>query len=177
MSLALLALSTPLAAQTGGGGWAAGLVWTLGGGWQVEGIDVRMLRPAAIGPFEEYSVGARVGSFYDEAQILGSARGVVGALTLAMRTKTVTLGEVGTEVDVSRIGFDVTIELAGYAAARSPIPEGSAWLSGAVLPGVRFGRDGQMSAALVVGPALFVGRETNVHGFLSVRVEFPLAPR
>lgn len=177
MSLALLALSTPLAAQGGRGGWAAGLAWTLGGGWQVEGVDFRLLRPAPLGLFEEYSVGVRVGSFYDGAQILGSAQGVVGALTLAMRTKTVTLGEVGTEVDVSRIGVDVSVEVAGYGAVNPPPQFGKGWFSVAVLPGVRFGRDGQMSAALVLGPAVFVGRETNVHGFLALRVEFPLAPR
>jgi len=176
MSFAVLALSTPLTAQSRGG-WAAGLATTLGSGWQFEGADFRLLRPAALGPFEEYSVGVRLGAFYDEAQILGSARGFVGALTVATRTKTVTLGEVGTEVDVSRVGFDVSVEVAGYAAANSPLPEGSGWFSAALLPGVRFGRDGQMAAALVVGPAVFVGRETNVRAFLSLRVEFPLAPR
>jgi len=177
MSLALLALSTPLAAQSRGG-WAAGLAATLGSDWQFEGADFRLLRPAALGLFEEYSVGLRAGAFYDEAQILGRARGVVGALTFALRTKTATLGEVGTEgVDVSRVGLDVSVEVAGYAAANSPLPEGKAWFSAAVLPGIRFGREGQMAAALVVGPALFVGRESNVHAFFSLRVEVPLAPR
>jgi len=176
MSFALLALSTPLAAQSSGG-WATGLVWTLGSGWQLEGVDFRILRPAALGPFEEYSAGLRAGAFFDEGQILGNARGFLGAVILAMRTKTVTLGEVGTEVDVSRIGFDLSVEVAGYAAANPPPQWGKGWFSVAMLPGLRFGREGQMAVALVAGPAVFVGRETNLHGLLALRVEFPLAPR
>jgi hypothetical protein len=176
MFCAVLALSTSLGAQSRGS-WATGLAATLGSGWQLQGLDFALVRPVEKGPFAAYSFGARAGSFVDETQILGNARGFLGALTFAVRSKAATIGEVGTEMDVSRVGFDLTLEVAGYAASNSPLPEGSAWVSAALLPGVRFGREEAMQGALMVGPAAFIGRETHVRAFLNLRVEIPLAPR
>jgi hypothetical protein len=176
MSAGALALSTSLHAQAGAG-WTAGLSATLGSGWQYEGVDVGVIRPGSLGPVRQFSVIVRLGSFIDEAAILGAARGFVGGVALGLRTGAVTLAEVGHELDLSTFGADLTFGVAGYAAAKSPLPEGSALLSVAVLPGIRFGRANTMQFVVTAGPAVFVGKETVLHGFLGIRIEFPVAVR
>ncbi len=169
-------MSTSLSAQARAG-WTAGLSATVGGGWQYEGVDVGVIRPGSFGPMRRYAIIARIGSFVDEGAILGAARGFVGGLALALQSKAVTIAEVGHELDLSQLGADVTVEVAGYGAAKSPFPEGSAWFSVAVLPGVRFGSDRGMTFAISAGPALFVGKESSLRAFLGIHAEFPVAMR
>jgi hypothetical protein len=171
-----MALSTSLHAQASAG-WTAGLSATLGNNWQYEGVDVGVIRPGSLGPIRQYSIVARIGSFINEADIFGNARGFVGGLALGLRTGSVTLVEVGHELELSQFGLDLTIELAGYGATKSPLPEGSTWFSVAALPGIRYGRTNGMQLAVTVGPALFVGKESTVRPFLALRAEFPVAVR
>jgi len=44
-----------------------------------------------------------------------------------------------------------------------------------VLPGLRFGDGEGARYSLVVGPTVFLGPVTNVHTFLGLRFELPLA--
>jgi hypothetical protein len=175
MSVGLLALSTPLAAQARGA-WTTGFSATLGNGWQYEGVDFGVVRPATFGPMRNYLLMARIGSFIDEAAIIGGTRGFVGGIVLGFKTGAVTIAEVGHEIDLSRFALDLTLEIGGYGAANSPLPEGSSWFSAAALPGFRFGRETGMQVVLSAGPVLFAGREAKVRGFLDIRVEFPLGP-
>jgi hypothetical protein len=172
MSLALLSLSTSLAAQSV---LTMGFAATLGSGWQIQGADVGIVRPLRVGPVRKWSAVGRVASFIDQGAFIGGQRGVVGALALGVRTSSVMVAELGNDPDVTRITFDVTLEAAGYLAANSPLPQGAAWVSTGILPAIRMGNPGTMQFTVLVGPTWFLGPESGVRGFLGLRAEVPLA--
>ncbi len=175
MLTALVSLSTPLAGQ--GNALTLGLAYTVGGGWQVEGVDVGVARAVRAGPVAALSLTARLGSFIDEGAIIGGARGFVFGASLAARTPTATIAELGADTSAGRIGFDVTVEGTGYVGSRSPLPVGSPWGAVSVLPGLRFGDPNGSRFGLLFGPTIFLGTVTDVRAFLGVRFEAPLARR
>ncbi len=187
MLVVLGTLSTPLAAQTapakgaeagaGAGAIGVGFVATLGSGWQIESGEIGYVRRMPRGPVRAVSVGARLGAFIDEGAILGGNRGFVFAGTLAARTGRLMLAELGDEQNLTRIGFDVTLEATGYLTANSPLPQGSTWGAVALLPGLRVGGGDGPQYGLVIGPTAFFGSKTEVRGLLAFRVEAPLARR
>jgi hypothetical protein len=174
MLAGLWGLSTPLAAQ---GGFTIGYAGTIGGGWQIEGLDVGYARGVHAGPIAAMSLTARLGSFIDEGAIIGGARGFIFGTSLAARTPTAIIAELGADTSGSRIGIDLTIEATGYAGSRSPLPVGSPWGAISVLPGVRFGDPNGARFGLLVGPTTFFGDVTQTRVFLGVRFEAPLARR
>ena len=175
MLTALVGLSTPLAGQVGG--LALGLAYTVGSGWQIEGLDVGYARAVHAGPVAALSLTARLGSFIDEGAIIGGARGFVFGASLAARSPTATIAELGADTSASRIGLDLTIEATGYVGSRSPLPVGSPWGAVSVLPGLRFGDPNGSRLGLLIGPTVFLGTVTQVRTFLGVRFEAPLARR
>ena len=174
MLVALAALSTPLAAQAS---WAIGLAATLGGGWQIEGVDFGLGQRVRAGPIQSVGFAARFGSFIDEGAILGGSRGFVSALALSARTGRLELAQIGPENNVTGLGFDLTFEVSGYLGSHSPLPQGGRWAALSVLPGLRVGNPGGGQLGILIGPTVFLGRPTDVHGFLAVRFEQPLARR
>ena len=183
MLVVLGALSTPLAAQTapepGGGAGAIGVGFaaTLGSGWQIEGAEIGYVRRATRGLVRALSVGARLGSYVDEAAILGGNRGFVFAPTLAARSGRLMLAELGDENNLTAIGFDVTIEATGYITANPPSPQPATWGAVALLPGLRVGGGNGPQYGFVIGPTWFFGSSSAVRGLLAFRVEAPLARR
>jgi len=175
MLTALVGLSTQLVGQ--GGGITLGLAYTVGNGWQVEGLDFGIARAVHAGPIAALSLTGRVGSFIDEGAIIGGARGFVFGASLAARTPTATIAELGADTSASRIGFDLTLEGTGYVGSRSPLAVGSPWGALSVLPGLRFGDPHGASLGLLFGPTVFFGTVTDVRAFLGVRFEAPLARR
>lgn len=169
----LTTLSTPLAGQAMSFGFAG----TLGGDWGIEALEFGLVAPVGLGPVRHVSASARAGFFADNrASIITHQRGFVAALALAARSGTANLFEVGSEGSApTRIGVDVTVEAAGYIAARSPLPEGKRWLSLAVLPALRIGEAGNTTFGLLLGPAWFFGDKQRTHAFFGVRVDVPLA--
>ena len=170
MLTALVGLSTPLTGQ--GGALTVGLAYTVGSGWQVEGLEVGLAHTVHAGPIAALSLTARLGSFIDEGAIIGGARGFVFGTSLAARTPTWTIAELGADTSASRIGVDLTVEATGYVGSRSPLPVGSPWGAVSVLPGLRVGQFG-----LVLGPTAFFGTSTIVRAFLGLRFDVPLARR
>src|SRR5437016_5838450 len=85
MLTAWVGLSTPLAGQNA---VTAGLAYTVGSGWQVEGFDVGLARAVHAGPIAALSLTARLGSFINEGAIIGGARGFVFGTSRAARTLT-----------------------------------------------------------------------------------------
>ncbi|HEX4632695.1 MAG TPA: hypothetical protein VH163_02620 [Gemmatimonadales bacterium] len=166
-------LSTPVAAQS----WLSlGLAATLGGGWQVEGGDIGLTQHTHFGPFRGVGETLRLGSFVDEGQIIGGARGVVAGLAFSGRTGMLSLATMGSETSTSSLGLDLTLEAAGTLGSNSPFPQGSAWLSVSALPGLRFGTSDGASYVIVIGPTVYWGRgHADVHTFLGIRFETPLA--
>jgi len=189
MLIVLGTLSTTLAAQSeagpdggggGGGGRSAigvGFAATLGRGWQIESGEIGYVRRLTSGPVRALSVGARLGSFIDEGAFIGGNRGFVFATTLAARSGRLMLAELGDENNLTRIGFDVTLEATGYLTANSPLPQGSTWGAVALLPGLRVGGADGPQYGLVIGPTWFIGSTSEVRGLLAFRVEAPLARR
>ncbi|HXM38699.1 MAG TPA: hypothetical protein VN908_08580 [Gemmatimonadales bacterium] len=179
MLMALGALSTPLAAQSPPrSAISFGFAATLGGGWQIEGGEIGYVRRVGNGLVGALSVGARVGTFIDERAILGGSRGIVFAPTLAARTGTVSLAQLGDEQNATAIGFDVTLEASGYLASNSPLPQGGRWAAVALLPGLRVGSGDGPRYGFVIGPTLFLGSsKSTLRGLLAIRVEAPLARR
>lgn len=176
MSMALVALSTPLAAQSRAA-LLLGYAGTLGGGWQVEAADIGYARSVRAGPLRVASVGARVGSFMDEGAIIGGARGFVFGVTLGGQTGLWTLAELGNETGANAVGVDFTIEATGYLGTRSPLSVGSPWGAVTTLPGLRFGSPDGARFGLLVGPTFFFGDVGDVRPFLGLRFEAPLARR
>src|SRR5881397_1686945 len=137
MLTALVGLSTPLPAQ--GGALTVGLAYTVGSGWQVEGLDVGLARAVHAGPIAALSLTARLGSFIDEGAIIGGARGFVFGTSLAARTPTSTIAQLGADTSGGQIGLDFTLEATGYVGSKSPLPVGSPWGGVSGLLGLRFG--------------------------------------
>jgi len=170
----LAALSPPAAGQSA---LSVGYAGTLGGHWQIEAAEVGVTHPLGLGPVRHGGLSLRVGWFGDQGAIIGGTRGLVGALGLGLRSGRLNVAAVGEDASPTVIGVDLTLEAAGYLAARSPLPEGRRWLSLALLPGLRVGQLGQAQFALLVGPAWFVGEVRRTHPFMSARVDIPLARR
>lgn len=179
MSVALVALSTPLSAQAGArsGAWTGGPAFTVGGGWQVEGLDIGYARAVRAGPLAVASLTARLGSFIDENQIVGGARGFVFGLTLGARTPTAHVAQFGADSSASMLGFNATLEATGYAGARSPLTVGSPWAGLSFLPGLWVGDPNGTQWGVVAGPTVFFGQITEVRAFLGLRFEGALARR
>jgi len=173
MLMAAATLSTRLASQSS---VVLGFAGTLGSSWQIEAGEVGYLRGLHAGPLRSVMLGARLGSFIDEGAIIGGTRGFIGGGVLAVRTGVARLADVGNETSPSPFGLDLTIELAGYAGAKSPLPQGSAWAAASVLPGVRFGGGDGPRYGLVVGPTVFFGPGPGQwRALLALRFELPLA--
>src|SRR2546422_9316870 len=83
MLTTLVGLSTPLAGQNA---VTAGLAYTVGSGWQVEGFDVGLARAVHAGPIAALSLTARLGSFINEGAIIRRARRVVFRPSVPART-------------------------------------------------------------------------------------------
>lgn len=178
MSVALIALSTPLAAQAERrGAWTLGFAGTLGGGWQIEAADVGYARAVRVGPLRVAALTARLGSFVDEGAVLGGSRGFVFGLTVGGHTGLRPIARLGTETSSGEIGVDLTVEATGYLGARSPLRLGSPWGAVTVLPGVRFGDPDGAQVGLLVGPTFLFGATGDVRPLLALRFEAPLARR
>jgi len=169
----LTALSTPLAGQALSFGFAG----TLGGDWSIEAGEFGLVEPVGLGPVRNIAASVRAGFFGDNrTSIISHQRGFLGALALGVRSGTKNFFAVGAEnANPTQIGVDVTLEVAGYIASHSPLPEGKRWTSAAILPALRVGQENQTQFALVIGPTWFYGDVQRVHPFLGVRVEVPLA--
>lgn len=175
MLTALAGLSTPLAAQRGA--LTVGFAGTLGGGWQIEALDVGYARRVHAGPIAAVSLAGRLGSFVDEGAIINGARGFIFGTSLAVRTPTGTLAELGADTSASRVGIDFTLEATGYAGSNSPLPVGSPWGAVSGLVGLRFGDPNGGQFGLLIGPTVFFGSVTQTRAFLGARFETPLAGR
>ena len=178
------ALSTPLIAQSNSPiaqlrepAWIVGLAATVGSGWQIEGADIGWVRPFAFGPLRSVSVAARFGSFQDEGAFVFGSRGFVGGLALATQSKPLPVFEVGMEQNPIKIALDLTLEVSGYLASRSPFPQGARWYAIGVLPSIRTIQEDATGFGLnlMLGPVVFLGHETDVRTFLGFRIEIPVA--
>jgi hypothetical protein len=154
-----------------------GLAFTAGGGWQIQALEVGYGRAVHAGPIAMLSVSGRVGEFIDQSQIVGGVRGFLFGATLAARTPTTVIAELGADSSTSRLGLDLTLEATGYVAANSQLPVGSPWGAVSVLPALRFGDPDGSRGGLLVGPTVFFGNVTQVRPFLGLRFELPLARR
>jgi hypothetical protein len=180
MLTAVAGLSTPLAAQAGGktGGLTGGLAFTVGGGWQVQALEFGYARAVYGGPFTVVTLTGRLGEFSDQGAIYGGTRGVVFGATLAARTPTAHLADIGADTTAARLGLDLTLEGTGYLAGNTPLTGvGSHWGAASFLPGLRYGDPNRSQFALLFGPTVFFGQVTLVRPFLGIRFEAPLARR
>ena len=190
MLIALGALSTTLAAQSstaqsdsahspnvGPHAIGFGFVATLGANWQIESAEIGYVRRPSRG-FAALGLAARVGTFMNESTMLGGNQGVVFAATLSARTHMKSIAQFGADEHGTGIGFDLTFELSGYAAASSPMSLGSHWLGISVLPAFSVGSGSAPHFAIVIGPtAFFDGGRPVLRGLLAFRGEAPLARR
>ena len=169
----LTALSTPLAGQALSFGFAG----TVGGDWSIEAAEFGLVEPVGLGPVRNIAASVRAGFFGDnQASIISHQRGFVTGLALGLRSATANFFDVGAEgATPTRIGVDLTLEVGGYLASKSPLDEGERWSSLAILPALRIGQDDGTKVALVAGPAWFFGKVQRVHAFLGVRIDVPLA--
>src|SRR5207245_9471609 len=94
MLTTLVGLSTPLAAQNA---VTAGLAYTVGSGWQVEGFDVGLARAVHAGPIPALSLPAPRGSFRNEGATIGGARGFVVVPSVVDRTPPATIAQLAAD--------------------------------------------------------------------------------
>ena len=182
--LALLgALSTTLAAQSNAPqantarphAIGFGFVATLGANWQVESAELAYVWRPARG-FAALGIAGRLGTFVNESSMMGGSRGVVFAATLSARTQMKSVAQFGAEEHGTGVGFDLTFELSGYTAARSPMTLGSHWVAVSVLPAFSVGSGNSPHFAIVIGPTAFLsGGKPVLRGLLAFRGEAPLA--
>ena len=167
----------PLGAQTRGATFTTGLSATLGGEWQLQGVDIGVVRPVSLGLIRYVQVVVRAGSFVNEASLVSSARGFFGGLVLAGETPLVTLFDIGAEQAPTRIAFNVTLETSAYLAANSPFPQGARWIGVALLPSVRTVQTENIGFTFMLGPIAFLGHQTDVRALLGIRIEIPYATK
>ena len=110
--------------------------------------------------------------------MLGGSQGFVVSGTLSARTHMKSIAQLGTDEHGTGIGFDLTFELTGYAAARSPLALGSHWAAVSVLPAFSIGSGNSPHFGIVIGPTVFLhGGKPLMRGLLAFRAEAPLARR
>ena len=109
--------------------------------------------------------------------IVGGARGFVFGASLAARTPTASIAQLGADTSAGQIGLDFTLETTGYVGSHSPLAVGSPWGGVTGLLGLRFGDPNGSRLGLLIGPPVFLGTVTDVRAFLGVRFEAPLARR
>jgi hypothetical protein len=154
-----------------------GFFATLGANWQMEGIEIGYVRRLEHGP-AAVSFSGRVATFINESTMLGGTQGIVFGGTLAARTRMRSIAQFGAEEKGTGIGFDVTLELTGYAASSSPMSQGSRWFAVSLLPAFSIGSGDAPHFGIVVGPTMFMGStKPMVRGLLAFRGEAPLARR
>lgn len=176
------ALSSPLVAQVVPAQSNArphaigfGLVATLGDNWQMEAAEIGYVRRPSHG-LAALGVSARVGTFMNESTMLGGSQGVVVAGTLSARTHMKSIAQLGADEHGTGIGFDLTFELSGYAAAKSPMTLGSRWVGVSVLPAFSIGSGSAPHFGIVMGPTVFfTAGKPVMRGLLAFRGEAPLA--
>jgi len=152
-----------------------GFVATLGANWQMESAEIGYVRRPSRG-FAAIGIAARLGTFMNESSMLGSNKGAVFGATLSARTHMKSIAQFGADEHGTGLGFDLTFELSGYAAANSPMSLGSKWLGVSVLPAFSLGSGDSPHFAIVIGPtAFFNGGKPVMRGLLAFRGEAPLA--
>jgi hypothetical protein len=154
-----------------------GFVATLGAYWQIESAEIGYVRRPSRG-LAAIGVAARVGTFINESTMLGGSQGIVFAAALSARTRMKSIAQLGADEHGTGIGFDVTFEISGYAAASSPMTFGSRWLGVSVLPAFSVGSGSSPHFGIVIGPtAFFSNGKPVLRGMLAFRGEAPLARR
>jgi len=154
-----------------------GLVATLGANWQIESGEIGYVRRRSHG-FAAIGVAGRLGTFVNESAMMGSNQGVVFSATLSARTPMKSIAQLGADERGTGIGFDLTCELTGYTAARSPLALGSHWSAVSVLPAFSIGNGDSPHFAIVIGPTVFLhSGKPLMRGLLAFRGEAPLARR
>ncbi|HLQ60097.1 MAG TPA: hypothetical protein VK113_11325 [Gemmatimonadales bacterium] len=150
---------------------------TLGANWQIESAEIGYVRRPSHG-LAAIGLAGRVGTFINESTMLGGNQGIVFAAALSARTHMKSIAQLGAEEHGTGIGFDVTFELSGYTAARSPMALGSHWVGVSVLPAFSVGDGSSPHFGIVIGPtAFFSGGKPVLRGLLAFRGEAPLARR
>jgi len=146
------------AARGQGNAVTAGLAYTVGGGWQVEGLDFGVARAVHAGPIAALSLTRadrrrhrrrrhyrrRAGFIFGTS----SGRPHADGHDCAARRGTRSRGQ---------IGLDFTVETTGYVGSHSPLAVGSPWGAATGLLGLRFGDPNGSRLGLLIGP-------TGVHG-------------
>ena len=183
--VALGAVATTLGAQSVAGksktpgphAIGFGLVATLGANWQIESAEIGYVRRPSRG-LAAIGLAGRVGTFVNESSMLGETQGVVFAATLSARTHMKSIAQFGTEEHGTGIGFDLTFEVTGYTAARSPLALGPRWAAVSMLPAFSIGSGNSPHFAIVIGPTVFLhSGKPLMRGLLAFRGEAPLARR
>jgi hypothetical protein len=154
-----------------------GFVATLGANWQIESLEFGYVRRPSRG-LAAIGLSGRLGTFVNESTMLGGNQGVVFAATLSARTHMRSVAQLGSDEHGTGIGFDMTFELTGYAAAGSPVHFGSRWIGVSALPAFSVGNGDAPHFAIVIGPtAFFTANRPVMRGLLAFRGEAPLARR
>jgi hypothetical protein len=154
-----------------------GFVATLGANWQIESVEFGYVRRPSRGP-AAIGLSGRLGTFVNESTMLGGNQGLVFAATLSARTRMKSVAQLGADEHGTGVGFDMTFELTGYAAAASPVHLGSRWIGVSALPAFSVGSGDAPHFAVVIGPtAFFTTNKPVMRGLLALRGEAPLARR
>jgi hypothetical protein len=152
-----------------------GFVASLGTNWTMEMGEVGYVRRPSRG-LAAIGIAARVGTFIDEGAMLGGSQGMLFGATLSARTRMKSIAQLGAEEPGTGIGFDLTLELSGYKAIKSPMTLGSQWVGVSLLPALSVGSGDSPHFAIVLGPtAFFTAGKPVMRGMLALRAEAPLA--
>ena len=174
------ALAAAMSAQTRANRTHAlgfGIVATVGDNWQIETAELGYVHRPRRG-LAAISLAARAGTFINESAMVGGMRGLVTAISLSGRTRMKSIAQLGQEEHGTGIGLDMTLELTGYHASNSPLPQGSRWVGVSLLPAISIGNGDAPHFALVLGPtAFFSASKPAMRGLLALRGEAPLARR
>jgi len=195
---ALLALPSALAAQAGpvarprapwqddslpvdaSRGTALGVTTYAGGDWQPSGVDAQLAWKTPGLPVASIGVGLRLGSFVqNQAVWMGGSRGFFVAALASARRPLLTIAEVGSEGNPSYLRAELVLEAGAALNLNSPLPQGGGNGVVAAMLGLTFGGRYAMdqSFLVLIGPAWFVGKASDLHTQVSFRMNMPRGRR
>ncbi|MEK6610214.1 MAG: hypothetical protein AABZ35_04770 [Gemmatimonadota bacterium] len=175
LSVIACLLPSALAAQQRG--FTVGVTGFTGGNWQPSGIEVGTLRAVGAAPGQSVALMLRLGGFVqDQAVLVGGSTGFFMWVIGAYRRPIVTIAAMGSERALSYARLVGVLELGISKDFNSPLPQGAARGTGAVLFGISFGGGGRIDEnfAILAGPALFVGDASSAHAQVTMRFQSPL---
>jgi len=157
--------------------FSLGIISYTGGAWVPSGLEAAELWRLWPNASTSAGVSLALGSFIENSGVLfNRSHGFFVTLGATLRQPIVSIVDVGSERNPSKIKLEASLEAAGTSDIDSPLPQGPWGGRASALLGITFGSPDALgqSVGLFFGPAVLVGRTSTTHGMIAFRMRMPL---